>query len=888
MKTNFKKGITLIEVIVAVAFIVLGLIAILDLYHFSMKISAQSRSRATAIALASQRIESIRNLAYYSVGTIDGYPIGDLQSLQTTTVEGTYFTITTKVIYIINCLDGVGAVAGMTCPQDAEGQCTSTCPIDECPNDYKKVYVDVAWQGQFSGQVASQTIIGPKIKEQECHEKGGFLSVEVYDSSNHELVSPNINVSSLITSTLQWDAVPGDGSYTFVLPPAIDAYEITVSKSGYTTERTYGIGEVYDGQIINTLDNPHRTISEGQIEETTFYIDKSARLDLSTKEAKANHIYYVRSVGDDDNSGLSSNSAFLTINKSLDVARQGDFIFVGNGTYRESLNFSHSGTADEPIALVADSSGIYTGDSGDVIISTTSTNAINIASQEYIKINGFKINQAGVGINLNQSSHIDLTNNSIYSNTKGVVSDNSSYLLLQDNNIYSNTSHGVDLSGGNNISVTNNSISQNAGNGLQFSGISTLVVQFNSIISNQNGVYGQGGSSVLIKNNTISNNSSNGIEIMSAITSLEVLFNKIFSNQGGIVISNNNSAGLIKTNLIYKNSQDGLKAGDNYQDNTLHNNTIFDNGGDGIDLGQESNNNIIKNNIIVSNDGVGIKISSSTIEDGYNDVYGNASNYSGLSGSTSSYSIDPIFVDAVNYDFHLANIGAGQTSTSPLIDSGSSQSTNLGLNVGTTRQDLVADSGIVDLGYHYSLDSAPAQASAPEPFGNSISGLTFVMQGEKRVGKTVDNSPIYKNYFNLQTNGSGKFTSTSVDWDNYSFSNFVHGGQTADLLIAFPNINPANIGSGATTTIKLGFKSQNTLLTTIKDSSTNQPIFGCDIKLTGTSYGESQTSDNDGQAYFAILPQGTYTLEVSAQGYNTSTSNFSISGHTIKNISLTK
>ena len=78
----------------------------------------------------------------------------------------------------------------------------------------------------------------------------------------------------------------------------------------------------------------------------------------------------------------------------------------------------------------------------------------------------------------------------------------------------------------------------------------------------------------------------------------------------------------------------------------------------------------------------------------YSDVEG------GWTG-TGNIDEDPCFVLGLVGDYYLSQIDAGQNSNSPCMDTGSDTAANLGMDEYTTRTDIVTDSGIVDMGYHY-------------------------------------------------------------------------------------------------------------------------------------------------------------------------------------------
>jgi hypothetical protein len=60
----------------------------------------------------------------------------------------------------------------------------------------------------------------------------------------------------------------------------------------------------------------------------------------------------------------------------------------------------------------------------------------------------------------------------------------------------------------------------------------------------------------------------------------------------------------------------------------------------------------------------------------------------------------------INGDYHLSQVTAGQAADSPCVDAGSDLTVNLGMDEFTTRTDNVADTGIVDMGYHYPMPNA--------------------------------------------------------------------------------------------------------------------------------------------------------------------------------------
>lgn len=112
--------------------------------------------------------------------------------------------------------------------------------------------------------------------------------------------------------------------------------------------------------------------------------------------------YYVRKTGSDANSGLSAGAAKLTIQAAVNLATTaGDTVYVGAGTYRETVTLAASGSSGNPISLIGDYAGTQTGDAGVVRItgsnddaSITRTNCIAATARSYWTISGFALDMA--------------------------------------------------------------------------------------------------------------------------------------------------------------------------------------------------------------------------------------------------------------------------------------------------------------------------------------------------------------------------------------------------------------------------------------------------------------------------------------------------------------
>jgi len=263
-KTRKRKneGLTLVEALVGITLMIIVFIGIYAAFQFAFKAVRYSQNKITAIALANQIIEQVRNLPYESVGVKGGFPEGVLEPATTTFRNNIEYQIETRVDYIVDPTDGI------------------SYPEDECPNDYKRIEVKVSWGGWFKGEVRLSTDIAPENLAQECAEVGGILSVSVFDAQGIMVSSPLIEIKDPSTDEVIKTATPLEGKHFFSLSPA--TYKVVVSKEGSSSAKTYDSGDTYNGKTIITPENPHPIVFEGQLTEVSFSIDKLSSFAVDT------------------------------------------------------------------------------------------------------------------------------------------------------------------------------------------------------------------------------------------------------------------------------------------------------------------------------------------------------------------------------------------------------------------------------------------------------------------------------------------------------------------------------------------------------------------------------------------------------------------------------
>jgi len=109
---NKPRGFTLLEIIVTLGIMVIGLLGVTQMTILFLQINADQKAHVTAIALANEKLELIRNLPYNSIGTVGGVPAGNLVQNESITNNSIDFNVKTEIIYIDDPFDGLITTTG--------------------------------------------------------------------------------------------------------------------------------------------------------------------------------------------------------------------------------------------------------------------------------------------------------------------------------------------------------------------------------------------------------------------------------------------------------------------------------------------------------------------------------------------------------------------------------------------------------------------------------------------------------------------------------------------------------------------------------------------------------------------------------------------------------
>lgn len=261
---SLQKGFTLIESLVGVAVFVIIAVSVYQAYTATMNAVRVSRLKVTATALANEQFEIIRNLPYDDVGVTGSIPNGEIPHIQNLIRGGAEFVVETAIRNIDDPFDGT--IGGF--------------PNDLSPADYRLAESEISCPS-CSGfpPLRFTTYVGPRALE--AASTNGSLFVRVFDAVGQPVVGANVHVENnqVIPTIVINDTTNNNGFLQIVdAPPGAEAYEIIVSKSGYSTDQTYQTGAPGNPNPTKS----HATVALQQLTQISFAIDKTSTLNVSS------------------------------------------------------------------------------------------------------------------------------------------------------------------------------------------------------------------------------------------------------------------------------------------------------------------------------------------------------------------------------------------------------------------------------------------------------------------------------------------------------------------------------------------------------------------------------------------------------------------------------
>jgi type II secretory pathway pseudopilin PulG len=316
MSFKAEPGFTIIEILLALFVMGVVVTGVFGLFVLNVRLTTEAERRVVALGLIKERMEMIRNLPYVAVGTIGGVPDGSILQSEVVERSGWEFTVETDIRYVDDEYDGIlggsepdedcvpiahyppgnsgscqdlcvgqGAVAAHLGHGDSTGEKCDGTPIvqnDPLNIDYKQVRVEVSWEARLpAAPLRVVTYVAPRTVE--GGEAGGTLDFVVFNGEGLGVAGAtlrvvNVELDPSVDITTQTNSegrvvLPG-------LPEANESYQITVSKSGFTSDKTYDSSETFVPVAAYT----HLSMLIDKITSKSFVIDVPAAVNLYTDD----------------------------------------------------------------------------------------------------------------------------------------------------------------------------------------------------------------------------------------------------------------------------------------------------------------------------------------------------------------------------------------------------------------------------------------------------------------------------------------------------------------------------------------------------------------------------------------------------------------------------
>jgi len=346
--------------------------------------------------------------------------------------------------------------------------------------------------------------------------------------------------------------------------------------------------------------------------------------------------YYVRESGDDDNDGLTSETAWRTIQRAAGdpTIGAGDTVIIGPGVYPNKFTISQSGRDGEPVTYYGDFEGKFVPDGvGDVYVDNWSNDKylVELYGREFVRIRGLTLrwgNYGGTRIQDSRGIVIDSCE-FVWNNRYGIYCLRSRNIVINGNTVRGGNVAGFGLFECNGeIEISNNVVREcrrglylseteakyigdNVLSSCNNSGIYASESKIESIESNQiyniwsgYGIYLYRTDCGHVRANVIYNCGNSGIYCRSDGKDYEVVgisgneIHDIWLNHGICIIRQNVER--VSSNVIYDIASDGIyiEAGNQYEVSHIDSNLIHNAYGDGLVFFNGQDVESIKGNVI--------------------------------------------------------------------------------------------------------------------------------------------------------------------------------------------------------------------------------------------------------------------------------------------------
>lgn len=258
-------------------------------------------------------------------------------------------------------------------------------------------------------------------------------------------------------------------------------------------------------------------------------------------------VFYVRASGSDLASGASPAEAWATIGFAAQQLTAGQTVYVGAGTYAESVLMTTDGAPGTPIRFLADRTGEHTGDAGAVVIDGegSASSCFQVDGADHVEVEGFVlIGQAGnlasggaaLRIGPGVASGVVLRDNEIRACLMGIRAQDAVDPLIESNRISdienAASGRGITVRDTSGARIRNNLVYGCESHGIELFECPDARVESNTLYANlANQVQCGGASSVIaIEHNIVVLGGDNGLRALGATVTSD--YNLVFGHPG--------------------------------------------------------------------------------------------------------------------------------------------------------------------------------------------------------------------------------------------------------------------------------------------------------------------------------------------------------------------
>jgi len=329
IEKSHKPAFTLIEALIFLFIFSLITVTFYKVYAGGLSFILNSKNRLSAIALANEKMEVVRNLAYDDIAHTTGDPAGNLQQNEDVVRSGIHFHVFTQIKNVDDPYDGT----------------LGGSPNDANYIDYKSVKITVSWNsGQYSTSLSSR-FVPPGIEQPSAGK--GVLVINVSSDKAGGMMVPQstVRIQNSDTGFDETHSTDDNGRLMLVgISSGSKKYKITVTKSGYETVVTL---PPYPTTAYNPT-HEYASVVAGAINPADIYQNELSSLLVKTRDYLGAsipnidfHLKGGRKLGTDPNSNPPNNPIY---NTDADYATGSDgskdFGQVSPGPYEFTLKGS--------------------------------------------------------------------------------------------------------------------------------------------------------------------------------------------------------------------------------------------------------------------------------------------------------------------------------------------------------------------------------------------------------------------------------------------------------------------------------------------------------------------------------------------------------------------